>query len=414
MHQGLALIAALLVLIGQSPVHADPALTAAADEDPALTATPDAAGFPAWVDAFRPRAIAAGLTEATLDTTLDRLTFLPDVFEKDRNQSEFTRTIWDYLDRAVSEDRITLGRQAMADHKPLLDRIDATYGVDPAVVVAVWGLETSYGGFRGDTPTLSALASLAYDGRRAAFFEGQLIAALQIIQAGEVTADRMIGSWAGAMGHTQFMPTSFQTLAVDFTGDGRRDIWGDDPADALASTAAYLARNGWVSGQPWGMEVRLPAGFDYAQSGEQVTRTVAEWTALGITRADGGPLTGQGAAQVILPAGADGAAFLRLPNFAAIESYNPADAYVIAVGHLADRIRGEGPIRAAWPRQDRALTGAERREVQQRLTDAGFDTKGVDGRIGPNTLAAVRAYQASVGLRPDGYAGPALLARLRQ
>jgi lytic murein transglycosylase len=405
-----ALLAALLVLLGQS-AFADPALTAA-DQEHAMTAIPSAAGFPVWVSAFRDRARAAGITEATLDAALPGLTFLPDVVEKDRNQAEFTRTIWDYLDRAVSEDRVTLGRRALADHRALLDRIAARYGVTPEVVVAIWGLETNYGGFRGDTPTLSALASLAYDGRRSAFFEGQLLAALQIVQAGEVTVDRMRGSWAGAMGHTQFMPTSFQTLAVDFTGDGRRDIWGDDPADALASTAAYLARNGWIAGQPWGMEVRLPEGFDYALSGEQVTKPVADWQALGLRRADGGDLTGQGPASVILPAGKDGAAFLRLANFAAIESYNPADAYVIAVGHLADRIAGGRPIAAAWPRADRALTGDERRDLQARLTAAGFDTGGVDGKIGPKTLAAVRAFQTSRGMVPDGYASPALLALL--
>lgn len=410
MAHSLTACTALLVLIGQAAM-ADPALTAA-DQEHAMTAIPNSAGFPLWLAAFRDRARAAGITDATLDAALPGLSFLPDVVVKDRNQAEFTRTIWDYLDRAVSEERVTLGRKALADHRGLLGRIAARYGVDAEVVVAIWGLETSYGAWRGDTPTLSALASLAYDGRRSAFFEGQLLAALQILQAGEVTADRMRGSWAGAMGHTQFMPTSFESLAVDFTGDGRRDIWGDDPADALASTAAYLARNGWVAGQPWGMEVRLPEGFDHALSGEQVTKSMADWQAIGVRRGDGADLAGQGAASVLLPAGAAGAAFLRLANFAAIESYNPADAYVIAVGHLADRIAGGGPIVAGWPRQDRALTGDERRQLQARLTAAGFDTGGVDGKIGPRTMAAVRAFQTSRGLVPDGYASPALLALL--
>ncbi len=404
-------LAAILVLIGQSLALADPA-PPAVGKDQAMPATTSAAGFPAWLAAFRARAEAAGITAATLDATLPVISYLPDVVEKDRNQAEFTRTIWDYLDRAVSDDRLRLGRAALAENRAVLDRISASYGVAPAVIVAIWGLETNYGTNRGAVPTLSALASLAYDGRRAAFFEAQLIAALQIVQTNDIAAEKMVGSWAGAMGHTQFMPTSFQTLAVDFTGDGRRDIWGDDPTDALASTAAYLARNGWVQGQPWGMEVRLPPDFDYALSGEQVTKPVADWQALGLRRAGGGDLTGQGPASLILPAGEKGPAFLRLGNFTAIESYNPADAYVIAVGHLADRIAGGGPILAPWPRGDRALTAEERRDLQRRLTAAGFDTGGVDGKVGPKTLAAVRAFQTSRGLTPDGYADRALLALL--
>lgn len=223
----------------------------------------------------------------------------------------------------------------------------------------------------------------------------------------------MTGSWAGAMGHTQFIPTSYLAYAVDFTGDGRRDIWADDPSDALASSAAYLARSGWRKGQPWGMEVTLPMGFDFGLTGERVTKSAADWAALGVRDADGRKPGDHGPASILMPAGARGAAFMIFPNFHAIERYNAADAYVIAVGHLADRIAGGGPIRAAWPRDDRALVFAERRELQERLTKAGFDTGGADGKVGPNTIAAIRAFQRSVGMIPDGYASLDILRRLR-
>lgn len=370
-------------------------------------------GFEAWLAGFRPRALAQGIGEATFEAAFRGVAPNPFVVEKDRNQAEFTRTIWDYLDRAVSEDRITFGQAALRRHTALFDRIEAAYGVDRAVVAAIWGLESSYGVNRGDIGTVEALATLAHDPRRAAFFETQLIAALKILQAGDVTPERMLGSWAGAMGHTQFMPTSFQTYAVDFTGDGKRDIWADDPADALASTAAYLARHGWQHGAIWGLEVTLPQGFDYSLSSDRLTKSVADWAALGVAPAAGGALPDHGPAVLRLPAGHRGAAFLTFANFRAIEAYNPADAYVIAVGHLADRLKGGGPIKAEWPREDRALTADERVELQRRLTDAGYDTGGVDGRIGPRTLAAVQAFQKARGLPQDGYPNPALLARLR-
>jgi membrane-bound lytic murein transglycosylase B len=223
----------------------------------------------------------------------------------------------------------------------------------------------------------------------------------------------MTGSWAGAMGHTQFIPTSYLAHAVDFTGDGRRDIWSDDPTDALASTAAYLANAGWQTGRPWGIEVTLPAGFDYGETGERVKKPVADWQALGVRTAEGGPLPDHGPASVLLPAGAQGAAFLIFANFQVIEKYNTADAYVIGIGHLADRIAGGPPIRAAWPRQDRALKFDERVELQQRLATAGFDPGAADGKIGPNTIAAVRAFQRSIGAVPDGYASLEILQKLR-
>lgn len=378
-----------------------------------MTVTSPQSGLDQWITGFRPRALAAGIAPATFDRAFQGIRYNADVIERDRNQAEFTRTLWDYLDSAVSDRRVENGKAALTQHRRTLDRLAATYGVPAEVVTAIWGLESSYGANRGDIPVIEALATLAHDGRRGAFFEAQLIDALKILQSGDATPDAFTGSWAGAMGHTQFIPSSFHAFAVDFDGDGRRDIWSDDPTDALASTAAYLARSGWQPGLPWGIEVTLPPGFDYGLSGKGTATPTADWAALGVRRADGGALPDLGPTELLLPAGARGAAFLITANFRAIERYNAADAYVIAVGHLSDRLAGGDPIRAAWPRDDRALTGEERRELQHRLTAAGFDTKGIDGKIGPNTLTALRAFQRSIGTVPDGYASLEILKRLR-
>ncbi len=371
------------------------------------------AGFADWLTGFRPRALAAGVPQGVLDSALQAARFNAKIVERDRNQNEFTKTIWDYLDTAVSDDRVALGLKALKKNAALLERIEAEYGVDRHVVAAIWGLESAYGTYRGDIPTIEALATLAYDARRAAFFEAQLIAALRILANGDVTLADMNGSWAGAMGHTQFMPTSWWEFAVDFTGDGKKDLWSDDPTDALASTAAYLRHWGWTKGALWGLEVTLPSGFDYDQTTERVRKPVADWAAIGVAPMADGPLPDHGVASVLLPGGARGAAFLIFSNFQVIERYNTADAYVIAVGHLADRLRGGPAIQAAWPRELRALTLDERMDLQRRLTAAGFDAKGVDGRIGPNTIAAVKAYQTANGLIPDGYASLEILERLR-
>lgn len=386
---------------------------ATASGDMHVTEIGSPAGLELWIENFRSHARAAGITDATFDRAFRGLRYNRDVIDKDRNQSEFVKPIWEYLDRAVSDKRIENGRAALRQHRRLLDRIEATYGVEREVVVAVWGLESSYGDNRGDIPVIEALATLAYDGRRGRFFEGQLIDALKIIQSGDIAPRNFTGSWAGAMGHTQFIPSSYLAFAVDFDRDGRRDIWSDDPADALASTAAYLARSGWVTGRPWGVEVALPQGFDYSRTGDKVQRPVSDWQALGVRLADGRALPDHGAGSLLLPAGARGAAFLIFHNFHAIERYNAADAYVIAIGHLSDRLRGGPPIRADWPRGDRALTFAERQELQERLTREGHDTGGADGKIGPKTLAALRAYQRRIGMVPDGYPSLEVLRHLR-
>lgn len=383
--------------------------------DPIEQASPEAQrGLDAWVEGFRPRAVAAGISEATWNRAMRNVRYNPDVIRRDRNQSEFTKTVWEYLDAAVSETRIENGRRALAEHGAVLRQIEARYGVEKEVVAAVWGMESSYGSNRGKTQLIPALSTLAYDGRRGSFFAEQLIAALKIIQAGDTDPEHLTGSWAGAMGHTQFIPTSYLAFAVDFTGDGKRDIWSDNPADALASTAAYLARSGWTTGQPWGVEVRLPQGFNYGLAGKKTRKSPAEWAALGVRGMDGARVPDHGSASILLPAGSKGAAFMIFGNFTAISRYNNADAYVIGVGHLSDRLRGKGPIQAAWPRDDRALMSAERQELQERLTRLGFDTGGTDGKIGPNTVAAIEAYQRAVGLTPDGYATQELLQRLRR
>ncbi len=371
------------------------------------------AGLDAWITAFRPRALGAGISAATFDRAFEGVVYNPDVIAKDKNQSEFTKTIWDYLETAVSAERIENGKAALLKNAKLLDRIEATYGVDKEIVVAVWGLESAYGTFRGSFPLIPSLATLAYDGRRGAFFEQQLIAALKIVQSGDVTPDKMTGSWAGAMGHTQFIPSSYLSFAVDFNGDGKRDIWSDDPADALASTASYLAKSGWKKGEPWGIEISLPANYDYSVSSDRIKKTVAEWQALGVRTINGDDLPDHGMASVLLPAGAKGAYFLIFSNFQVIEQYNTADAYVIGIGHLADRMKGAPAIQAGWPLGDRALLVDERIEMQERLTRAGFDPGGVDGKIGPNTIAAVKAFQKSLGLVPDGYPNIDILTRLR-
>ena len=366
-----------------------------------------------WLVDFRPRAAEAGVGEEAL-AALEGLGFLSSVVDLDRNQNEFSKTLWDYLDSAVSDGRIAGGERAIAAHGETLAQIEAEYGVDRYIVAAIWGLESAFGAVRGDTPTLAALATLAHEGRRGAFFEAQLIAALQILQAGDTTADQMRGSWAGAMGHTQFMPGNFDRLAVDYDGDGRRDIWGDDPTDALASTAVFLRDAGWTTGQPWGVEVTLPEGFDYDAARRTGTRVPSAWASVGVTAVRGEmPDDALGGASILLPAGHRGPALMIFGNFKVLERYNTADAYVIAVGHLADRLRGDSAFARAWPREDRALTLDERRELQQLLTDAGHSTLGVDGIVGPNTINAARRFQRANGLLPDGYISAGLLDSLR-
>lgn len=379
----------------------------------AAPAKAQSAGLQNWIAQFRSRARAAGISDRIFQAAFSGIQYLPDSIERDRNQSEFVKPMGDYIATAASEARVTNGREMVQRYASVLSQIEARFNVEPHVVTAVWGMESNYGQRRGDTPLISTLATLAYDGRRGQFFESQLIAALRILQNGDVAPANITGSWAGAMGHTQFIPTSYEAYAVDFTGDGRRDIWTDDPTDALASTAAYFRRFGWQKGQPWGVEVRLPQGFDFSQTGRTATRSPAQWAQIGVRGIDGQPVPNYGEATLSTPTGAGGPAFLLFRNYDVIGRYNNAEVYIIGVGHLADRIRGLGPLQAAWPTGERRLRRAERTELQQRLTRAGFSTQGVDGRIGPNTRAAIRAYQRTVGAAPDGHPSLGLLQRLR-
>ncbi|WP_339765089.1 lytic murein transglycosylase [uncultured Sulfitobacter sp.] len=339
------------------------------------------AGYDAWVASFKARAAGQGISPATLRQGFAGAGYLPGVVKRDRNQTEFSRTLEDYLAIAASEERITKGRAAFARHRAVLSQIEARYGVPAEVVTAVWGLESFYGERRGNVPVVSATSTLAYDGRRGAFFEKQLIAALKILERGDVSAQGLTGSWAGAMGHTQFIPTSYQAFAVDFNGDGRRDIWSDDPSDSLASTAAYLAKSGWKSGEKWG--------------GEMGTAAASSATPVKILQPDAG-----------------GPRFAVFRNFNAIKRYNNSDNYAIGVGHLSDRIAGGGPIQARFGPDKYGMTIDDRKALQEKLTARGFDTGGTDGVIGPNSRKAIAAYQQSVGLPATGDPSRALLQRL--
>jgi lytic murein transglycosylase len=374
--------------------------------DPAPRPVPNA-GWDAWVAGFKTRAAGRGISQGTLDAAFRGAGFLPEVVERDRNQTEFTRTLEDYLNIAASDERVSLGRQKFAQYGSTLRAIESRYGVEGHVVAAVWGLESFFGTRRGNVPVISALSTLAYDGRRGEFFEGQLLAALRILQAGEVAPGAMVGSWAGAMGHTQFIPTSYLEFAVDFTGDGRRDIWSEDPTDALASTASYLARSGWTTGLPWGMEVTLPAGFNAGNLGRGKGRSAADWGALGVRAV--GPVALAGGS--IIDGG--GPYFLLTQNFATILRYNNAQNYAIGVGHLSDRILGRGSVQASFGPDAAGMTKADRQELQRLLTARGFDTGGSDGVIGAKTRAAISAYQTSAGLTATGEPSLDLLRRLR-
>lgn len=367
-----------------------------------------------WIsDTLKPRALEQNIPARVFARSVEAIDFLPDVLDRQTSQTEFTRPIWEYLDIVASDSRIRQGRRMLRAHRDLLNRVENQFGVEPAVVCAIWGVETGFGTVRGAVPTLSALATLAFGGRRAGYFEAELIAAMRVIQSRNCKPADLVGSWAGALGHGQFMPSAMITYGVDFDGDGRENLCADDPTDALASIANYLTQHGWIKGQPWGLEVQLPPGFDMARTGRDQPLPSPEWAALGVTGANGGPVPDYGPGAILLPAGIKGAALLVLRNFEALTRYNRAEAYAIGVGHLSDRLLGARAFSAGWPTDTPPLPQSQVSEVQDRLTQAGFDTQGVDGLRGPNTARAVRAWQAANGLAPDGYLTEEMLERLR-
>lgn len=334
--------------------------------------------FDAWLADFRGRAASRGLSAATLQAGLSGAGYLPGVVRRDGSQIQTRRTFEDYLSIATSDDRLAGGRAALARHGETLAAIEGRFGVSRYIIAAIWGVESQFGARRGQIPVVSATATLAFAGRRGAFWEDQLVAALRILQAGDTTPDRLRGSWAGAMGHTQFIPTSYLAFAVDFDGDGRRDIWADDPGDALASAASYLARNGWRTGLKWGQEAGI------------------------------GDLSGRS----VRPQ-AGGPAFTVTRNFDVLKTYNNSDFYALSVGHLADRLAGAGPLRGRFPPDANGLTRADRIGVQRALQARGYEVGTIDGVIGPLSEAAIRDFQAARGLAVTGRATPELLAALR-
>jgi len=364
--------------------------------------------FRAFLDRLWPVARARGVTRETFLVAMSNVTPDQDVVDLTKKQSEFVKPIWEYLASATSSNRLERGSKMAGVNQSTLDAIEQRYGVERSVILGVWGMETNFGGYTGGKDILRSLATLASVGYRGTYFRDELIGALLILQQRHVARADFKGSWAGAMGQTQFMPSSFQRFAVDFDGDGKKDIWTNVP-DALASTANYLKQNGWQAGLPWGFEVTIPHGFDYR------LRRLAfgEWVSQGVRRADGQSMLGSGEASLFFPAGADGPAFLVTSNFDVIKRYNNSDAYALGVAMLGDRIYGAGPVRASWPVNDPILGLQQRVELQESLTRLGYDVGEANGRIGSLTRAAIRDFQEKRGLRPDGYAGRRVLEALR-
>jgi len=366
------------------------------------------AGFQRFVQGLWPAARARGVSRATFDEAFRGVEPDPKIIALTKRQSEFVRPIWDYINGSISAQRLERGRQMAAEWSKTLDAVERAYGVPRSVVLGVWGMETNFGSFTGSIYVIRALATLAYTGYRDDFFRDELLIALQILEEDHIDRAKMLGSWAGAMGQTQFMPSSFMKFAADGNQDGVRDIWASVP-DALASTANYLRQHGWEPGLPWGFEVKLPAGFDF----RHLKQGFARWQTLGVRRVDGKAMPRSGEATLFLPGGARGPAFLVTANYDVIKSYNSSDAYAMGVAHLGDRIMGGLPIQGVWPKDEPMLDKDQRHELQKRLAYLGLYEGEADGKLGSKTREAVRNFQLQRGLIPDGYADLAVLRELR-
>ena len=404
----LILFAALLIPlegVAQPQIEANPA----DNNEPALNQD-----FQTWLEAVRSEALKKGISKATLDSALHDISPETRVVELDRRQVEFTQTFWTYLNNSVTEGRIANGRKMLEKYHELLYEIYLKYGVPPRYLIAFWGVETNFGDNMGGFHVINTLVTLAYDKRRSDFFRIQLIDALQIIDKGNITPDKMIGSWAGAMGHLQFMPSTFIQYAVDYEHDGRKDIWNSMP-DAFSSAANYLSEIGWRRGELWGREVRIPSDFDLMLAGLNVEKTVKEWSALGVKRAYNQPLPGsETKGSIILPQGRNGPAFLVYNNFRVILRWNQSINYAISVGHLADRIGGLPQIINGRDAEHPPLSREMVEEMQRRLNLLGYEAGMVDGIPGLRTRSAVKAFQMKSMLPPDGYPSPIVLEHLRR
>ena len=392
---------------GQSGASGSPLMTADAIRAAAAAFGDCLAGL--WPAAERRGIPRAGFARYTAGLTPDLS--IMDLLDA---QPEFSKSPWDYLDLLVGDERVARGREVLAQYAPVFAAIERAYGVDRHALAAIWGVESNYGAIGGDRSVVRSTATLACVGRRRDYFREEFLSALEILQRGDVAPDRLVGSWAGAFGPTQFMPTTFKRYAVDFDGDGRRNIV-DSVADVIASTANNLQADGWVRGKSWGYEVVLPPNFNYLLADRSRQMTLRQWVGLGIKRAgDKAFPWPSDRAYLLLPAGARGPAFLMLENFSVIMKYNPAEAYALAIGHLADRLRGGAPFVQAWPRDERALAVAERYELQQLLARHGFGVGEPDGLFGPRTRIAIRNFQVATGQIPDGFASSLVLDRLRR
>ena len=401
---GLAILGALIVTLGLSGA----AFSASVANK---SVRPHQQSFGEFVDALWPLAEERGVSRATFDKAFAGVAFDPKVVASAQSQPEFARPIWDYVASAVSADRIERGRDRARSESFWLAEATEAFGVDDAVLLGIWGLETDFGGFVGSNNVIQALASLAYIHFQGDYFRGELLSALVILDEGDIAPPLMRGSWAGAMGQTQFMPSSYLAYAVAFQRHDRRDIWTSE-ADAIGSTANYLAKHDWTRGLPWGFEVRLPAKFALTAADSSSPAPFSSFAARGVARADGSPWPQSGEGRLLIPAGLEGPVFLITSNFDVIKSYNNSTAYALAVGLLGDAVKGGPGLLAQWPTHDHPLTATQIQRLQVKLKKMGYEVGEIDGKIGDALRSAVRVYQERNGLKPDGYANQALFGRV--